>query len=229
MAALAPHCAAVVVIDVFRFTTCVDVACARGAVLYPYRWYDGSEADFAATRDAQVAVKRATAAGEWSLSPHGLSMVPPDTRLVLPSPNGSALCFDALEAGAARVFAGCLRNATAMAGVLRELDGPIGVIAAGERWHGPMGSLRPAIEDLLGAGAILAAVGPDADLSPEAQTARAAFDAVADDLVEFLASSGGGKELLARGWADDLPFCVDLDASTTVPELVGDHFVDRSG
>jgi 2-phosphosulfolactate phosphatase len=228
LAELAPSCQVVVVVDVFRFTSCVDVAVGRGAVVYPYRWYDGTEFAFAAERDAELAMKRPDRAGQWSLSPSGLSDISAGTRLVLPSPNGSALCFGALEAGADRVVAGCLRNASAVGEYLDAIDGPVGVVAAGERWHGPNGTLRPALEDLLGAGAILAGASLDADLSPEARAARGAFVDARPHLTTVLERCGGSRELLARGWADDLPLCTDLDVSTVVPELVGDHFVNSS-
>lgn len=89
-------------------------------------------------------------------------------RLVLPSPNGSAIA----SATAGTVVAACLRNATAVARWLgfRLADSgtAVTVIAAGERW--PDGSLRPALEDLLGAGALLSALcaGTGISASPEA-------------------------------------------------------------
>jgi 2-phosphosulfolactate phosphatase len=226
LVALAPRCEVVVVVDVFRFTTCVDVAVGRGAVVYPYSWYDGSEVGYAAERGAALAVKKDPGPDQWTLSPAGLDAIPAGTSLVLPSPNGSSLCFGAREAGATRVLAGCLRNARAVAAVLGASGGPIGVVAAGERWGGPDGPLRVALEDLVGAGAILAALGDGSDLSPEAVAARAAFLAVRGDLVSQLAACGGGRELLARGWDDDLPYAVALDVSAVVPELVGDRFID---
>ncbi|MCL6468607.1 MAG: 2-phosphosulfolactate phosphatase, partial [Ralstonia sp.] len=45
--ALAPHCDAVIVVDVLSFCTCVDVAVARGARIYPYPWRDASAETFA--------------------------------------------------------------------------------------------------------------------------------------------------------------------------------------
>ncbi len=65
----------------------------------------------------------AGAAAPWSLSPAGLRRAPFTPRLVLPSPNGSAICAAAAAAAAASasdggvtdggvtVIAGCLRNA----------------------------------------------------------------------------------------------------------------------
>ena len=68
---LAPLVDAVVVVDVLRFTTAVDVAVERGAVVYPYRWKDGSEHEFAAARGAVVAspLVGPTVDAPWSLSP----------------------------------------------------------------------------------------------------------------------------------------------------------------
>lgn len=88
--------------------------------------------------------RRATStAAPGSLSPAALRRAPFTPRLVLPSPNGSAI---AAAAHQSLVVAGCLRNATATARWLAErglgnTDRPVTVIAAGERW--PDGSLRP--------------------------------------------------------------------------------------
>src|ERR687897_971002 len=123
--------------------------------------------------------------GEWSLSPTGLARLPAGSRLVLPSPNGSALAAGARErAPAARVLAGCLRNASAVASTASAVlpgGGSVVVIGAGERWTGQPGHLRAAVEDLLGAGAVLRALRVVAGVavervSPEARAAMAAFD-----------------------------------------------------
>jgi 2-phosphosulfolactate phosphatase len=65
----------------------------------------------------------------YSLSPVSLLDVPPGTRLVLPSPNGSAVAA-AIAHAVPVVLAGCLRNAAAVARVAREAggDGPVAVV-----------------------------------------------------------------------------------------------------
>lgn len=227
---LAPVSAAVVVVDVLRFTTAVDVALGRGAVVHPYRWHDGTEVAVAAERGAVVAERTtSTEPGPpWSLSPSSLSSIPDGQAIVLPSPNGSTLCHIAADAGATAVFAGCLRNASAVAAAAHRAagDGPVAVVAAGERWGGPDGGLRPAIEDQLGAGAVLAAlVACGREPSPEAALAVTGFESVRGRLDAVLAESVSGRELIGRGMGADVPWAAALDVSTVAPRLDGDRFV----
>jgi 2-phosphosulfolactate phosphatase len=98
----------------------------------------------------------------------------------------------------------------------------VAVVAAGERW--PDGSLRPAVEDLYGAGAVIEAlrVLGWTDLSPEARAAAAAYTAVRPDLGQALAASASGRELVAAGFGEDVaiaprptaaPWCRDWTAA----------------
>lgn len=142
------------------------------------------------------------------------------TKLVLPSPNGSAI--SAIEHDA-HVLAGCLRNAAAVARAAMELaEGqPIAVIPAGERW--PDGSMRPAIEDLFGAGAIIAEL--EGNRSAEAEVAYRAFRGAADDLSDLIHHSVSGQELIGRGYAGDVAIATGLNESSTVPRLVAGAYV----
>jgi 2-phosphosulfolactate phosphatase len=176
---------ALVIVDVLSFTTAVSVAVERGTALYPAPRRDAGAARMAHELGAALAVGRGECSQEhpWSLSPAALRSAPAAARLVLPSPNGSAIA----AAANGVVVAACLRNARAVAAWLseryRHADEPVSVIAAGERW--PDGSLRPALEDLLGAGALLAALAQRSGFaeSPEAATARAASTPSVPDAV----------------------------------------------
>jgi 2-phosphosulfolactate phosphatase len=217
---------AVVVVDVLRFTTAVSVAVGRGAVVLPYVWAAGDAARaYAARHDAELAGRRED--GHWSLSPTDLARIAPGTRLVLPSPNGSALAFGAQnDVPDAQVLAGCLRNAAAVAAVAGAQPDPVAVVAAGERWRGSLGPLRPAVEDLLGAGAVIRAL-VDAgrpEVSPEARAAMAAFEAARDDLCTWLSTAASGRQLVEWGWSDDVEAAAVLDAETVAPVLVGPEF-----
>ena len=220
---LAPLVDAVVIVDVLSFSTSVDVALGRGVAVFPYRWHNGTEHDFAATVDAIVASK--TADGGFSLRPSSLESAPGDLRLVLPSPNGSALTFGAAEAGARHTLVGCVRNATAIAHSLDDAS-TIAVIAAGERWRGTTGPLRPAIEDLLGAGSIIEALGRSS-ISPEARIARAAVaDLEPNELRWAIRECASGRELRARGFPRDVELAASHDVSSIVPTLDGTQLVD---
>jgi 2-phosphosulfolactate phosphatase len=127
------------------------------------------------------------------------------------------------EAGAV-VLAGCLRNASAVAAAARDLGGPVGVVAAGERRRD--GSLRPAVEDLIGAGAVLHALGGQP--SPEARAAVAAFLDAAPDLPATLATCISGQELTAQGLTGDLRLAAEHDVSQAVPRLSGGAFAQPS-
>ncbi|GAA3018641.1 hypothetical protein GCM10020229_32300 [Kitasatospora albolonga] len=220
--------AALVVVDVLSFTTAVSVAVERGTRVYPYPWRDGTAREFAAGQAAELAVGRREASprAPWSLSPAALRTAPFTPRLVLPSPNGSAI---AAAARGLPVYAACLRNATAVARHLhREGLGtperPLAVVAAGERW--PDGSLRPAVEDLLGAGAVIAALAgtaslsPEAVLSPEAALAAASATGTPDPAATVRACASG-RELADGGWPQDVEAAVEIDSSTVVPLLDG--------
>lgn len=222
-----------VVVDVLSFSTSVCVATERGMRVCPSPW-TGPEAEaFASRHDAILAVGRleATTAGAPaapSLSPAGLLACPPVPRLVLPSPNGSTIAAALRDAGAI-VMIGCLRNATAAAQrVASELEHgrTVVVVAAGERWVRD-GSLRPALEDQLGAGAVLSALaklGHGSAMSPEAAAAAALFQASEPRLLEWMAQCVSGRELIDRGFESDVDVAATLDASQIVPVLTGSWF-----
>lgn len=228
-AALAPSSSCLAIVDVLSFTTSVTVAAESGTKVFPYAWRDEGAAEFARRNRARLAVARRAASADspWSLSPAALRAAPFTERLVVPSPNGSAIAASA-AAGPAPVIAACLRNARAAGDWLarRSLgtpDKPATVIAAGERW--PDGSLRPALEDLLGAGAVISALrdrgcGP---LSPEAEAARACYETAADP-ARAVADSASGRELAGKGFADDVVIATEINSSGVTPVLVGQAF-----
>jgi 2-phosphosulfolactate phosphatase len=97
----------------------------------------------------------------------------------------------------------------------------IAVIPAGERWND--GSLRPCLEDLIGAGAVLAEL--PGTLSPEAESAVATFSHFRGNLMETLFGCASGQELVQRGFALDVELASEYAVSLTAPRLVNDRFV----
>jgi 2-phosphosulfolactate phosphatase len=222
-AAIAEGADVAVVVDVLSFTTTLCVAVERGITVLPYRWKDDRAASYAAEQDAALAVGRLEArslpaASRVSLSPAAMGRVSGVERVVLPSPNGSAITFGLADHGCAVVGA-CLCNRTAVARWLTAQPGTVAVVAAGERWSDD--TLRPCAEDLWGAGAVLALL-PGDELSPEARLSADAFRAVEGRLADALHGCAGGRELADAGFAEDVDVAADLDVSEVVP-LLGRH------
>lgn len=207
---LAPTSDVVIIVDVLSFTTCVEIATSRKAIIYPYRGELEMAREFAHSVNAKLAEKKRDA--KYSLSPKSMTQIPEGIKLVLPSPNGSTLSLATAETP---TLAGCLRNAQAVAAAAKKLGHKIAIIPAGERW--PEGSLRPSFEDLIGAGAIINYL--DGNCSPEAQAARSAFRAAEDNLETLLLQCVSGKELIERGYKEDVLLAAELNVSACVPAL----------
>lgn len=219
---LAPVCDVLVIVDVLSFSTAVEIACQRGAIVYPPGKLDEDPRLFASSINALLAHHRGARTG-YSLSPVSLLEIPSGTRLVLPSLNGAQLSMAALSMKQQiTVLAGCLRNAHAVAQAAQHIGEQVAVIAAGECWRGEA-SLRPAWEDLIGAGAILRHL--PGKKSPEAQSAVAAFDAAVQDLERNMLACSSGRELVELGFAGDVLLSAQVDVSNCVPRLVDGAYV----
>ncbi|ALJ18975.1 2-phosphosulfolactate phosphatase [Microbacterium sp. No. 7] len=153
----------------------------------------------------------------------------------------------------ATVLLGCLRNASATAAAVlaeqsrRGARTSVAVIAAGDpasadpasgdpgsaglavTGMAPSGSalahapLRFAVEDLLGAGAVidgLTALGID-HTSPEAAAASEAFRGLRGAVRHLLTASGSGRERADGGFRAEVESAASLDATPVVPVLRG--------
>lgn len=223
---LAGVCGALVVVDVLSFSTAVDIAVARGARVLPLPWQDEEAAAAAKAAGAVLAGERS-----WSLRPGSLTDIPAGTLLAVPSPNGATLCTRAAATGV-RVLAGCLRNARAVAVQALAAAGgrPVGVLPAGERWGVDGRPLRPAFEDLLGAGAIIAALRVLGGGTVSREAAAAATVALAtDDPAAALAECTSGRELITWQRQADVELAAELDVSHAAPVLVDGVLADVSG
>lgn len=207
--------AVLVIVDVLSFSTAVDIAVARGAAVLPFPLGVAAAAAEAAAREGAILARpRRTAGGQFSLSPASLETIGDGTRLLLPSPNGARL---SLAGTGCTVFAACLRNAAAVARAARGAagGGDIAVIPAGERWRD--GSLRPAIEDWLGAGAVINALG--GEMQPEARLAAISYQAAGAECADLVTASLSGQELIAAGFPRDVALATAIGASRAVPLL----------
>lgn len=208
----------IVVVDVLSFGTSVDIATTLGTAIVP--------SDTGVDHGAEVTATGRSGAGKFTNSPASFSSeaLAGVDSVVLPSPNGSAISAALAEHGAA-IVAASLRNRRAIAQwALAQQGGKgdrftVAVVAAGERRED--GSTRFAVEDLLGAGAVidaLADVGIDY-CSPEAAAASAAFTGLRNATGHLIGASASGRELAEGGYRGDIDLAIDLDCSVTVPVL----------
>ena len=96
------------IIDVLSFSTAVDIALSRGALVWPYLYKDHRASDYALDKQAILAGPRSHE--RPSLSPASLQALAANSRLVLPSPNGATL---STLTGQTPTLSVCLRNAQA--------------------------------------------------------------------------------------------------------------------
>ncbi|MGO9559995.1 MAG: 2-phosphosulfolactate phosphatase [Acidimicrobiales bacterium] len=227
-------CSLVAVVDVLSFSTTVSVATARGIAIIPAR--PDLARQIASDRGVPLAseARSGTPESPWSLAPSRMMTAPVVPEVVLPSPNGSAIVATATDSPIpVRVVAACLRNRTAAATWLAAAAAEgreIAVVAAGERW--PDGTLRPAVEDLLGAAALILALGDlGVEMSPEAAlTARCAAGLSPVDLGDLVRQSMSALELRERGYGEDVGIATEVDVSAGTPVLLASGaFVEEAG
>ncbi len=187
----------IVVVDVLRFSsTVIDVVERGGEVVLD------ASAFAISLNGARVAATAAAASAPEPVGPRPLDA----------DPEGPVVLLAAL------------RNASAVAAAIaaeQERRGrrtSVAVVAAGELGH-TGAPLRFAVEDLLGAGAVidaLAARGID-HTSPEAAVAAEAYRGLRGAMRHLLTASGSGQELLERDLRDDVLRAAEVDASSVVP------------
>jgi 2-phosphosulfolactate phosphatase len=205
----------IVIVDVLSFTTAVDIATARGGVVFPYPYRGEPAANYAKLVNAKLASE--DRASGFSLSPASLRELPDGYRLVLPSPNGAAQSFSVEHP---IVLAACLRNAAAVGHAAARLGSTVSVIPAGE--VASTGEYRTSIEDWIGAGAVIdACVGTQ---SSQASLAAGGFRYFRENLAQTLQDSTSGKELIERGSGLDVDLAAELNVSANVPRLVNRAF-----
>jgi 2-phosphosulfolactate phosphatase len=213
---------AVVVFDVLRATTTMTAALAAG--VREIRVF------------GDVAAVRAAAAGsaggpvpllcgeeqclapvgfDLGNSPGGFGATHRGRTVFMSTTNGTRALIAARDAKL--LLAGAVVNASAVARVLVGAGLDVTLLCAGTNG-------RAAIEDVIGAGAVLAAVGRLTDVRPASDVARVAlrlFEASAGDLRVALAQGDGGRNVIAAGLGEDVAFAAALDRFDVVGRVDG--------
>ncbi len=213
-----------VIIDTLSFSTSVVTGVHNQGVIQPLPDLEDFDQHGLAA-DIEVAVHRHEVPdkGQFSLSPLTYDRDLTGQTIVLWSLNGGTCCL--MDRNASAVIVGALVNATAVAGTIRLLINSgravgVTILACGEHYPDPKKAretLRFAIEDYLGTGAILA--GLDIDKSPEAVVCERAYLQSKHDLTSLIWHSTSGRELRDMGFPDDVRFATRIDRYNTVPVL----------
>lgn len=226
---LAPVSDVVIIVDIFSFSTSVDIATARGAIIYPFDPIDpidpknNSGLEYSKSVNATLAEKASKFYTGYSLSPSSLINITANTRLVLQSQNGAAM---SLLTGNTLTICGCLRNSKAVAEYAMSKGNKISVIPGGERWKDD-NTLRPSFEDLLGAGSIISYL--KGTISPESKSALSVYNSCKDNLFNEVSQCSSGKELIESGrLASDVELACEINISSCVPVLINKAYIDVS-
>ena len=201
----------IIIIDVLSFSTCVDIVLNKSAFIYPYKYMDDTTILYSMQVGAELASTQRSK-NNYSLSPGSLLNIKSGSKLVLPSPNGSELSFLSGSAGIITLTA-CLRNCRAVAEYAMELGKNITLIPAGEKWED--GSIRFAIEDILGAGAVISFL--DGNFSAEALFAKDLYNTLKSDVCGILSECVSGKELIEKEFETDVRLACETNVSDSIP------------
>lgn len=209
----------VVVFDVLRATTTMTAALAAGVQeirVFP---------DTAAVRQTAGEISLhpapllcgeekclAPAGFDLGNSPGAFSQEYAGRTLFMSTTNGTRAILAAQDA--AQLFVGALVNASAVAAVLADMGLDVTLLCAGTNG-------RVAIEDVIGAGAVLSALNREIATVPGSDTARMAirlFESSRNDLRSALAEGDGGRNVIAAGLGEDIDFAATVDR---FPHAVG--------
>ncbi|MGV3467426.1 MAG: 2-phosphosulfolactate phosphatase [Heyndrickxia sp.] len=222
----------IIIVDVLSFSTTVTTAIHHGAIIFPYPAYkDGKESNYAKEVGAELIFGRAESMklGNPPLPPIIYKHIHKHKKYVLCSLNGALCSWVAAKVPA--LLVGSLLNASAVAAFANKMQAQTGaaitVIACGEQWEEVMdgeNKLRPAIEDYLGAGAILSKL--NGGKSPEADLCVNAFKGVEGRVKELMMDCGSGRELILRGFEQDVIHAAQMDVFKNVPILTDLYFTN---
>lgn len=143
---------------------------------------------------------------------------------VMSTTNGTVALLEAASSGSP-VLAASLRNASSVLDYALTIGNRIGLLCSGRK-------RRPSWEDTLCAGAIIEELESHGDtlMTDSAKIALSLWQNRTEDLHEYVRKSEHALYLEHIGYAEDIAFCCEYNASSVVPMLADDnqHTVLRS-
>lgn len=211
---------AVVVVDVFRATSCMVTAFAQGAVeIIPVE-----DVDFCASHRDQGYLISAERNG---VTPEGFDFDNSPFSYQVERVKGAKICVTTTNGTVAlrrsvsadRVYVGAFLNISSVVGALKAWSGDALVVCAG--WKG-----KPNLEDTLFAGALIdELVGQYTVADDAALMAWKQYHVASSDLITAVKKSSHVNRLLGLGIEKDIAFCLERDRYDVLPYLQGDKLV----
>lgn len=212
----------VVVIDVFRATSCIVTAMASGAWrLIPVISVDDAHAMREVLGDGEVVLlggERHTRLIEgfdldnspFSYSPQRVA----GATIVMSTTNGTRALRGAVDFGASEVLVGSIVNATAVARAAGSAGRDVAILCAGRK------DLFT-IEDSLCAGMLVSMIEAEhtAQMSDAAFAMKDFYDRYADNLRVPLRHCAHYNQIMDNGLADDVAYCLTPDLLDVVPRM----------
>lgn len=214
----------VVVIDIFRATSCIVTALANGvASIIPVATV--AEAKVLQSKGYLTAAERqGSKVDGFDLDNSPFSYLQPELKgktIGLTTSNGTQAIRAAQEAGAYEVLIGSFLNIQALQNYLLQSAEEICLLCAG--WKGKVN-----LEDTFFAGALLVNLRDNfQSLNDDCSLAYATFKEGADNPIRFLENSAHYHRLETLGNHDDITFCLQKSIYNNVPILKGNALVNK--
>jgi 2-phosphosulfolactate phosphatase len=215
---------AVAVFDVLRATTTMTAALAAG--VSEIRLFSSIDEVVTAGREQRAPPRPMLCGERYCLRPEGFDLGnspcemvrdwPACQTLLMCTTNGTKAIIAAREAKL--LLAAALVNAKAVARELVSSGLDVTLLCAGLKGD-------VAMEDVIGAGAVLSTMGDVILVSDRARMAGRLFEQTRDGLRDALAESAGGRNVLASGLGADIDFAASLNRY----DVVGHVDVDGGG
>ncbi len=211
---------AVVVVDVFRATSCMVTAFAHGAVeIIPVE-----DVEVCASHREQgylISAERngVTPAGfDFDNSPFSYQVDRvKGAKICVTTTNGTVALRRSVQA--TQVYVGAFLNISSVVRALKAWQGDAIVVCAG--WKG-----KPNLEDTLFAGALIdELVGQYTVADDAALMAWKQYNLASSDLITAVKHSSHVNRLLGLGIEKDITFCLERDRYDVLPHLQGDKLV----
>jgi 2-phosphosulfolactate phosphatase len=214
---------AVVVVDIFRATSCMVTAFAHGAAeIVPVEQLELCQQ----YRESGYLIS----AERNGITPEGFDFDNSPFSYQAPKVNGAKICVTTTNGTVAirrssrapKVYVGAFLNLSSIAKALKSWEGDALVVCAG--WKG-----KPNLEDTLFAGALIDQLTGIYEVADDAALmAWKNFNVASKDMLTSVKNASHVKRLLGLGIEKDISFCLEVDRYEVLPLLVGDRLINAN-